>query len=139
MHRLEGWEGRLQALLEDAEARPYDLGRHDCFRLACRVVEALVGVDRWPEFAGYTTEREALALLARHGGSFEAAFDWFFAPLGEGRVSWRLARRGDLAAFQDEAGQKHLGVCTGQQLAVLGPDGLKRWPMRAALCAWRVG
>jgi len=134
--RLAGWDARLAALIEDARNRPYELGAHDCFRMACRVIEALTGVDRWPEFAGYRTRRQTLALLAAHGASFEAAGDWFF---GGARIDWKQARRGDVAAVATADGEKHFAVCVGSRMACLAPDGLLFLPMSAALCAWKVG
>jgi len=133
--RLEGWETRLALVVEEARHAPYALGTHDCFRLACRAVEALTGVDRWPEFAGYTTKREALALLARHGSSFEDAFD----HLAGERIEARLARRGDLVCVQTDDGEKHLGVVTGREAAFLAPQGLIWVPLAACRCGWRVG
>lgn len=133
--RREGWESRLNAVLADARARPYVLGEHDCFRVACRVVEALTGVDRWPEFSGYTTKAEALAKIARHGRSFERAGDWFF---GE-RIALGYARRGDIAAVQSPDGEKHLGVVMGKQVYLMYELGLTPAPLAAAHCAWRVG
>jgi hypothetical protein len=135
MVRREGWELRLDAVIEAARATPYALGGHDCFRLACRVLEALTGVDRWPEFAGYTTKREALELLAAHGHTFEDAFDAFFAC---SRVHPLLARRGDIVALS-AGGEKHLGVCLGHFVAALQPEGLLFLPLGAALCCWRIG
>lgn len=135
--RLEGWESRLAAAIEWARARPYVLGQHDCFRVACRVLEALTGVDRWPEWAGrYSTKDEALALLAQHGSSFNAAFDWFF---GVAHENPRLARRGDIVKCVDETGEAHLGVCVGPEVAVLRESGLAFAPLAAAHCCWRVG
>jgi len=135
--RLEGWEARLAAVLEAARGRRYVLGEHDCFRLACQVVEALTGVDRWPEFGGwYRTKREALALIALHGSSFESAFSWFF---GGPSVAVGLARAGDIAKFVDAAGEAHLGVVIDASVAVLGPEGLAFVPRSACACAWRVG
>ena len=136
MTRLAGWEEALGALIEQARAQPYVLGEHDCFRLACSVIEALTGVNRWPEFAGYRTRREALAKLAAHGSNFEAAGDWFF---GAARVDVKLAQRGDLLAVQTADGEKHLGVCLGAETALLGPQGLVFMPTLAALCCWKVG
>jgi hypothetical protein len=132
---MEGWEARLNAVLEAARARPYVLGEHDCFRLACAVVEALTGVDRWPEFAGYTTKREALVKIAHYGSSFEKAGDWFF---GE-RIELNFARRGDIAAVQSRDGEKHLAVVMGRQLMALGEGGIATLPVNAAHCAWRIG
>lgn len=136
MPRLEGWETRLQQLVDAARDRAYVLGEHDCFRLACRVVQAVVGVDRWPEFAGYTSRREALALLARHGSSFEAAFDGFF---GAPAVPASRTRRGDLLCVQTSDGEKHLAVCLGAPAALLAPQGLIFTPTRLARCGWQVG
>lgn len=134
--RRDGWEGRLMAVIESARAQPYALGVHDCFRVACRVVEALTGVDRWPEFAGYKTKREALVKLAQFGSSFETAGDWFF---GAPHVDVKLARRGDICCVETEGGEKHLGVCLGRDTALLAETGLICLPTLVCRCAWRVG
>jgi len=134
--RLEGWERRLEAVIEAARARPYALGEHDCFRVACATVEALTGVDRWPEFVGYRTRRAAMVKLAAHGSTFEAAGDWFF---GVGRSDVRFARRGDLCCVQTVDGEKHLGVCLGAEVALLAVGGLRYEPTLLCLCCWRVG
>lgn len=134
--RVDGWERRLDAVIEAARGEPYELGRHDCFRMACHVIEALTGADRWPEFAGYRTKREALAKIAVHGATFEAAGDWFF---GGARMDWKRARRGDIMAIATTDGEKHLGVCMGERAAFLAPDGLIWVAASSALCAWRVG
>lgn len=134
--RREGWEGRLYQILDAARSVPYELGRHDCFRVTCRVIEALTGVDRWPEFDGrYTTAREARRLIARHGRSFEAAFDWFF---GQQNVPPAYAQRGDIVALADAAAEKHLGVCLGLEAAFLAPGGLVRVSTLSCLCAWKL-
>lgn len=112
------------------------LGEHDCFRVACQVVHALTGVDRWPEFAGYKTRREAMIKLAQFGSTFEAAGDKFF---GE-RIELNYARRGDIAAVQpDPAGDKHLAVVVGATVRGLSESGLVTLPLRTALCCWKVG
>ena len=134
--RLPGWEQRLDHAIEAARHAPYALGEHDCFRLACRVIEALTGVDRWPQFAGYRTRRQALARIARHGASFEAAGDWFFGGL---RLPALQARRGDIVALATPDGEKHLGVCVGGRVAFLSEDGLMFLSLDRALCGWRVG
>ena len=134
--RIEGWEDRLAAVVESARHVPYKLGQHDCFRLACRVVNALTGIDQWPLWEGkYSTVSDAMRLLAERGSSFEDAFDWFF---NSARVSYRLARRGDVLCLQTPDGQKHLGICLGSRAAFLSPTGLLFIPTADALCAWRV-
>src|SRR6266508_3556525 len=76
--RLPGWEDRLAEAIAAARAKPYVLGEHDCFRLACAVVRALTGEDRWPQWRGrYASKREALRLIAEAGRDFTAAFSAF--------------------------------------------------------------
>ena len=134
--RNEGWESRLNEVIDAARGKPYQLGIHDCFKVSCQVIEALTGVDRWPEFEGrYTDYKSALALLAQHGSSFEEAFDWFFQTP---RISVKLARRGDICAFA-AGGYKHLGVNLGRRTTFLAPKGLLFVPTEKCLCAWAVG
>lgn len=134
--RLQGWESRLAGIIEAARVQPYALGEHDCFRVSCRTVEALTGVDRWPGFKGYHTKRESLVKLAQYGSTFEAAGDWFF---GSPSVSVKLARRGDICCVETVDGEKHLGVCLGRETALLAPEGLIFMPTLICKCAWHVG
>lgn len=121
--------------IADAERKPYRLGEHDCLRLACRVVEARSGIDHWPRFAGYKTKRQALAVIARIAPSLREAIT---ATLGAPELSPTLAQRGDLVIYRDT--EEHIGVCTGEHVAVLGADGLLRVPItsRRLTAAWRV-
>ena len=137
MSRRSGWEARLFALVADASEKPYTLGTHDCFSFACAVVEALTGVDRWPEFVGYTTKRGALEAIAKHGSNFEVAGDWFFGVPHS--YDMRRYQRGDIAALQTEDGEKHLGVVLGAHTAFLAPGGLLYVLTSTCLCLWAVG
>jgi hypothetical protein len=147
--RLEGWERRLYAVIEDARGREYVLGEHDCFRVACRVIEALTGIDRWPEFKGYKTRSEALRNIATRGKNFKHAGDWFFGVEG---MSPLLARRGDIVAITTDEPMRntegfivssykehHLGVVMGKNCVCLAERGWIELPVKSALCAWRVG
>jgi hypothetical protein len=137
LERREGWEGRLAAVLEDARGRSYVLGEHDCFRLACAAVEALTGVDLWAAWAGrYRTRREALALLASYGGTFTGAFSRLFGAAPEPIA---LARRGDIAEYQDPRGERHLGVVNGARVVLLLAAGVEGIPRSACRHAWRIG
>lgn len=136
--RLEGWEERLAAVIESARTTAYDLGRHDCWRVACAAIEALTGIDHWPEFAGkYSTKREALALIATYGPTWDKAFSRFLSVAPGSPYS---ARRGDLVTYEDANG-RHMGVCVGSLVAVLGEHGLTFIPItsRSVLASWKVG
>lgn len=142
--RLEGWESRLATVIELARVTPYHLGEHDCFRLACAAVEALTGIDRWPEWRGrYATRTEAVRLLQsyvdEHGCQmdlpmFTVAFSHFF---GIEPSAVRLARRGDIVEYIDR--EPHLGIIIGREAAVLGEDGLRFVPLASCNHAWRIG
>ena len=135
--RIEGWEGRLAAVIDAACCTPYVLGQHDCFRLACEAVNALTGVDHWPAWAGrYHTPREALRLLAENGGSFTAAFTQLF---GVEPSAPNTAQRGDVLEYRDATGQQHLGVCVGAHVALLGEQGLAFQRLRDCAHVWRIG
>ncbi len=137
MERREGWESRLPLVIEAARNETYELGRHDCFRLACRAIEALTGVDRWAEYAGrYQTRRQELKLLAEHGSTFEAAFDRVFGII---HVGVKQARRGDIVSLVTSDGKKHLGVCIGARAAFLAETGLLFVPLPHCFCAWLIG
>lgn len=118
--RIAGWEGRLAEVIEGARSRPYALGEHDCFRLACEVVRALTGRELWLHFAGtYRTRREALRKIAELGNSpEEAAASLFGEPIPIG-----LAGRGDLVLVRAD-GDHHLGVVLGEEIAMLGEQGV---------------
>jgi len=136
-YRLPGWESRLAALIETARSEPYELGRHDCFRLACASIEALTGIDHWPRWAGrYGTRRDALKLIAEfHREGFTAAASKLF---GREPVAPLLARRGDIVELV-QAGEQHLGVAVGAEAAVLGEAGLAFIPLSECAHCWRIG
>lgn len=136
--RLPGWESRLNDLIDECRRTPYVLGEFDCFRVACKTVELLTGIDRWSEWAGrYTTKRGAMKLLAEHGSNFEEAGDWFFGA--DNRQSPRWARVGDIVELQTPDGEKHLGVCLGVNSMFLTDKGVGYVPTLKCPWSWRVG
>lgn len=137
MTRLEGWESRLAAVLAAADAESYRLGTHDCLRVSCHAVEALTGVDLWPQFAGYTTKREALVVIAHHGRTL---FDAVSNVLDVEPCPPLMARRGDIVLVFDQR-EHHLGVCAGATVATLMQDGLLYIPLdhSSVLNCWRIG
>ena len=155
--RTEGWELRLAAALEDARNRKYQLGTHDCLRVALSCVAALTGVNLWGPFDGqYATYRQSVLLIAdvkrwpalagreisegdaaalgRLHGIFRGAFTFLFDADPQ---DVKLARRGDVCEYTD--GQPHLGVCNGATVAVLKDSGLAFVPLQACNVCWRIG
>lgn len=137
VERLPGWEDRLFATITAARAKPYKLGEHDCFRLACATVEALTGVNPWEPWAGaYASKREALRRIAEFAGDFTAAASKFFGSAPE---RMELARRGDICEYVDDAGEQHLGIVIGVMVALLGPEGLEFVQLDLCRHCWRIG
>jgi hypothetical protein len=146
MIRIEGWESRLHALVEDARRRPYELGTHDCMQFALAGVQALTGRDLAAELApltpdgkgigpgSYLTERQAYTLMravakARglevQGHPLPAVVTAVLGP----PVTMPRVHRGDVVLYDDPSGP-HLGLCLGSQVAVLAVAGLI-FPTRA--------
>lgn len=123
--RREDWPERLALQVRLAQAKPYQLGMHDCARFACHCVEAMTGVDLWPRFAGYSTLAQAHRTMRSLGETLGAAAS---AMLGAPATPVAQARRGDVVTYRDALGE-HLGICTGAQVAVLGPQGLMHLPL----------
>lgn len=120
MQRAQDWPERLAETVAWAQSRTYEIGKHDCLIFACKCIQAMTGVDFWPKFEGYTSRREAVETLSRYGSTLEAAAA---SVLDTELLAPMSARRGDLVTFRDKYGE-HLGVCTGQHVAVLGHNGL---------------
>jgi hypothetical protein len=135
--RLPGWEDRFAAVIVEARSKAYRLGEHDCFRVACSVVEALVGVDLWQQWAGkYKTDIKALRLIAQFGKDFTSAASKLF---GSEPRPVAFARRGDICEYVDERGKQHLGILIGAEVAVLGETGLLSISRGRCQHCWRIG
>jgi cell wall-associated NlpC family hydrolase len=137
MTRRQDWPERLAEQIAAAQRQPYVIGVHDCARFSCQCIEAMTGIDLWPQLAGYKTERGAIKAMAKHGATLQAAATKL---VGAQPTSPLSAKRGDLLIYTDNGGD-HLGVCTGSHAAVLGPDGLAmlRLDHPGLSCCVRVG
>ena len=95
MSRLEDWPERLELVLDEASAVPFEYGVSDCCLFAARAAEALTGRDIASRFAGkYEDLIGGLRLLRRETGC--KGYVEFFDTLFE-RVDPVFAHRGDLA------------------------------------------
>lgn len=126
----------IEALLLYLEQRgpmPHAWGDHanDCISFANGAVKAQtrrspIGRLSWKN------ERQALALLKRHGG-IEAILDARFE-----RIAPAQAHRGDLGAIADERFGLHPVLVEGRTLCSPGDRGLKRCPRAALVAAWDI-
>lgn len=136
MTRIEGWERRLAAFIEQRRTMPFAWGPNDCVSFGIAAVEAVTGT--LVRSVTWTTSREALAALDEVGGLAAA----LTGVLGVPHENWRLARRGDvvLTATNDlEGGRGPVLLCAGHCLVGPGVDGLLSLPVSMAVKVWPVG
>lgn len=129
--RKEGWEGRLNAVIDNSLQTPFEWGRHDCSLFAMRCTDAVYGTEIEGKHCGrYKTARGAAGRVKRAGG-FNGALT------GEGFTSLAtaFAQRGDLVVV-DQDGREALGVVLSGRIAAVGIDGLVFIPMDRAIEVW---
>ena len=133
--RIEGWETRLNDVIEAALDRPFRWGENDCCLFAADVVHVLTGRDPAADYRGrYASAAQAAKLIQRLGG-----IEAIPGAAGFEEVAVAFARRGDVALAVND-GNLLLGVVdmTGRGIAVPGAKGLVFLPLESALKAWRV-
>lgn len=137
MARLQGWRGRLNAVLLEAVRRPFSWGESDCCTgLVFPAIEAVTGVDLGGPYRGkYRTARGAFAALKRQG--HDGILELFQANFEECPVA--QARAGDVVGLQSARGEWAMGVVIGARAAVLHPDGYATLDLLAFHRAFRVG
>ena len=112
----------LAELIERWQDQPFAWGTADCCQFAIDAQNRLYGLAL--KFGPYRTERGAARVLARLGGLEQALQSVGLRLL----ASARLAKRGDVVVWRDEAASKFegqgLAVCTGRWAQAMGKDGL---------------
>lgn len=129
--RKEDWPICLDAVIEAAQARPFQWGEHDCALFALQAVEAMTGVDYSDGARGsYNSEIGAAKAFLKRGyrDVVEAASDTFGPPINK-----FLAQRGDLLSYEGA-----VGVCVGAHGAFVTAEGLRFIPVSECVMAWKV-
>lgn len=129
--RTRGWAGRLNALIVQRLALPFDWGPNDCAAFAADAVLALHEHDTLaPLRVPRRTARQALRAVRAAGGPA------VLSRCGLEPVSAGLAGVGDLVLVLQ--GRIYLlAVCNGMDALAPGTTGLVAHPMRRAVAAWR--
>lgn len=130
--RVEGWELRLQQVIEGRREALFSWGAHDCCQVALAAYEACTG--HRPAVPAYSTERGAWRVLRRLGG-LRGAVAAVATPLS----APALAQRGDIVLVEQPGLFGHaLAVCAGGVVLAAGQRGLVRVPAERWHAAWRV-
>lgn len=128
----EPWRERLEALIAERMARPFEWGVHDCCLWAADCVLAQTEHDPAQTFRGtYHSASEAARLVEQLGGmeSIGAMGGTPCLPLA--------ASVGDIGLVT-YGGRESLAVCIGEGWLAPAAEGLAVLPFDAARSAWRV-
>jgi len=134
MTRKPDWALWLDALVTARLFEPFSWGSNDCALFAADAVQAVTGTDLAQAIRGYRGPRQALRVLADHGGVRAIAC----AALGNPHEDIIDSRDGDIAMIVSGK-REALSLVYGGMAVAPGPDGLHWVPLPNALCAWRVG
>jgi hypothetical protein len=126
--RADGWADRLMTVVAEEMAAPYAPGRHDCFVLACRTVEALTGTQPYADVR-YSTDAGAVKAMRKRGfARLGDAMEAILAPRAPGH-----AQRGDIAVVgTDTQARDTLGIVMDGQVIVRVGDSFERRPLADA-------
>ena len=129
------WVKRLYEAMDEAQVRGFDYGTANCALFAAHCVDA-IRPDSFIEdelHTHFTDETTARAWEAAAGGMYKLVTDRLGEPVG-----WVNAQRGDVCLVDLELGPT-LGVCTGESIALLGPDGkIGHLRIDKAVAVWKV-
>lgn len=130
IHKKQGWEVRLDALIMDYYYKPFVWGENDCFAFSHDVLKAVSGVDVIAPYRGnYNDAATAQALLDQYaGGKYEASFS-DLQPVEN--VSF--AQRGDIGIIEID-GKEYCGAVSmnGRSFLLrLEEGGVRALPLRA--------
>lgn len=131
--RLEDWPKRLSAFLDERRDMPFEWGKNDCLTFLAKGAEAMTGNDYYSKYEGYATEIEANEKLKEHGGIVKI-IEYYF---GVGLRNPLKAHRGDIALIKVPELTAGIVDDSGQYIAVVTKEGLRRLPLEKAWRIWR--
>jgi len=130
--RVSNWPIVLAQEISEAQGRAFAWAEWDCCQFGARVVAALRGSDPRSIFPAYTSEREAIRVIAQYGG-IEGLIS---AALGNQKPAGH-AMRGDIVLCDFGRGLQP-AVCIGAWCVAPGALGLEKRSMNDAVAAWTV-
>lgn len=143
MRRRPDWPERMAEEIHLAVKRPFAWGEHDCVLWACRVIEAVTGLDpSAPMRQEYRDASGARRVLEATGAdSLRALVERVCEAQGFAPIAPSEAQRGDAVLVPSglRSWPLALGICGGRHVYIPCPQGLGRVNLADAVAAWRVG
>lgn len=137
--RLDNWPKLLSAYLRERQAMPFEWGVNDCMAFVAKCVDRLTGEDFFSSFNDYNNEASAQVMLEANGGPYGIITQCLGSPIDE----IMMGQRGDVAIVNMP--EVHSGINmltggiiddTGQRIAVVTAEGLRRVPIMEAIRVW---
>lgn len=136
--KTEGWQKRFWDNINAKKRLPFVWGSHDCVMFATGSFEIVTGIDytaQAQEHYPYSTEEEARALIARHGGIAGLGTPVFGEP-----TAWGSLGMGDVVVCGNLPFIDMQVLCVHDGAQLIAPakgGGLTRVPFAYALYGWR--
>ena len=137
MKRKQGWEQNLDTALQQKAMEPYILGEADCFTATSDVVFQMTDIDIMQKWRGkYKTFLEAARTIKRE--NYSGVPEWL-DEVTQGRITPKMAQRGDIVARHIHRIVPSLGICAGNNALIFSHEkGAIYVPMMVIEAAWRV-
>jgi len=133
--KLSGWENRLIRYLRTIATASFRPGELDCALFFANCVREITGDDIAAKYRGkYRSLEKGYAALRKDG--FDSHVD-YVASLFE-RIPVSMAQRGDGVVLLDADGNEALGIVQGENVYILGMNGLGLCKLEKAVKAFRI-
>jgi hypothetical protein len=148
--RLDDWNKRFWAHIAMARRKEFAWGSHDCVMFATSCIDAILGTDYYAQAQKrypYSTEEEARALIAQHGGITGLVDSFLGEPVNWGQLGigdvvlvnkMPLLMTDDIEMLCVHDGQALLGPLIDVRNRQSGAATIGKIPFSHALHGWRI-
>lgn len=131
--RIEGWEQKLDAIIESKRNQPFDWADNNCMGFVAEAQKTITGETSFPEvLENIGSKRNALKLILENGPSLT---DWVDKHLEQ--IPITMAQRGDIVDVETCEGPA-MGLCIGPKAVFIGKNGIEYVPLTSLIRAWRL-
>ena len=131
--REEGWENRLEELVNKKRNQPFDWAENNCMQLVTEAQQTVTGHTDFPEaLQNVGTKYSAYKLVLKRAKNLTELMDKHFE-----RIVITMARRGDIVEIETCEGPA-MGICMGTHAVFVGIEGIEYIPLETLIRAWRM-
>jgi hypothetical protein len=131
--RQEGWENRLEELVQSKRNQPFDWAENNCVGLVAEAQLTITGKTDFPEvLENIGNKHNAHRLILKHGKNITEGANKYFTA-----IPITMAQRGDIVELETCEGPA-VGLCIGAKAVFIGKDGLEYIPLTSLIRAWRM-